>query len=150
MVAPLTTREQAELIAALVHEIRPEWDTPGILAAIAKVAHRHPADVMMAAARLAMSEAKTPGALANQAAECWRERVAPVQVYRPPTKAEACPLHLSHFRDSCAGCEADRKAGANPGELQRPTRPAAPEVAAAAIQTMRAAVASVATPEGEK
>lgn len=143
---PLTSRAQAEAIAAAVHLIRPTWDQPGILAAIAKVAQRHPCDVLMAAARAAANpELTNPGAIGNQAAECWRERVTMPTAYKPPKRHEACPLHLSYFRDSCAGCEADRKAGVLPGELQGPARPAPRDVAAAHLEAMRGAVRATKT-----
>ena len=128
---PLTSRAQAEAIAEAVHLIRPEWDTPGILAAVAKVAHRHPCDVLMAATRAAANpELKNPGAIGNQQSEVWRERVTVPTSPRNPTPATACH-DCGRERDTC-GC---------PDPTERSP------LVAAHIKTLRAEVARVRTEE---
>lgn len=71
--------QQARALAFLATSCRPHgasrWDEAGVLAAIAKVKHLALADVMLAVARAADDrELKTPGAIGNTTAPCWRER----------------------------------------------------------------------------
>lgn len=93
----------AEILTELVHRLRPEWDRPGILAAIENVAARgrHPLDVAMAAIRLAGTpEARTPGALTQLDGPHWRERVTTATAPRPPKPDQACHTCGRHL-DAC-------------------------------------------------
>lgn len=104
-------KETGLAIAALMHRLRPDWDQPGCLAAVAKVASLHPADVAMAAIRLCETpEAKTPMALANRDGQHWVEKVARGVLY-PPKREEACPKHPGEWPDNCRGCAGDKLAG---------------------------------------
>lgn len=105
-------RETGQDIAALMHRLRPEWDLPGCLSAVAKVAALHPINVAMAAIRLcATPEAKTPMALANRDGQHWRERLATGTVRYPPRADQACPKHPGEWPDHCRGCAGDMLAG---------------------------------------
>ena len=67
----MMTRAQAVAIATAVQQVRPEWDHPGILAAL-HAAHGTPAEVAAAAFRLAGDlKARTPGLLPKPGSH-WR------------------------------------------------------------------------------
>lgn len=77
----MLTPEQQRWITWGTHEIRKQchgasnWHPDGIKAAVAKVAHLHFADVVMAAVRAADDRSlDTPGAIGNPSAPCWQER----------------------------------------------------------------------------
>jgi hypothetical protein len=108
----MMTREQGNAIAVLMASLRPEWDYPGCFAAVAKVQTMDPANVALAAIRLATTEeVRTPGALSNLNGPHWREKVSASQVRYPPRKDEACPRHPGEWPDSCRSCAADKLAG---------------------------------------
>lgn len=72
-------KDQAEMLATLAVAARPHgaprWDPPGVLAALAKVRHLALPDVMRAVANAAEDrDLKTPGAIANPTAPCWRTK----------------------------------------------------------------------------
>lgn len=67
------------MLATLAASCRPHgatrWDEAGIVAALAKVRHLSLTDVILATIRAADDrELKTPGAIANPASSCWKER----------------------------------------------------------------------------
>jgi len=73
------TKDQAHMLAAIAVACRPvgapRWDEPGVVAAIAKLAHLHLADVTHAAIRAAEdSTAKTPGVITATTSIHWRDR----------------------------------------------------------------------------
>lgn len=112
------TKPQADAIAVLVHNLRTEWDTRGIMAALAKCAHQPAADVALASIRAAMDPgAKTPGVIPTDGPH-WAERLAPREAPRPPRHDEQCPHHAGNYREGCHGCAADQKAGTD-----SPSRP---------------------------
>lgn len=107
---PLTL-EQATPLAALVHQLRPEWDERGILKALEKCAGRNLFDVAAAAIRAAADRgAKTPGVIPSDGPH-WRERVSDQLSPRNPMPHEECPHHVGQFRLACSGCHADKLAG---------------------------------------
>ena len=110
----MMTRSQAVAVATAVQQVRPEWDHPGILAALqAAQGHGTPAEVAAAAFRLAGDlKVRTPGMLA-QPGKHWR---APAE--GGPTVSVVvtrCPEHPEHPAARCPLCEArgevDHQAG---------------------------------------
>ena len=106
---PLTL-QQARPLAALVHQLRPEWDERGVLTALERCAGRNPLDVAMAAIRAAADlGAHTPGVIPTDGPH-WRERLSETRSPRNPLPHEECDSHPGQFRLSCSGCSANRKA----------------------------------------
>lgn len=103
----MMTRAQAVAIATAVQQVRPEWDHPGILAALrAAQAHGTPAEVAAAAFRLAGNlQVRTPGMLAQPGAH-WK---APAE--GGPTVSVVvtrCPEHPEHPAARCPACDSRR------------------------------------------
>ena len=110
----MMTRSQAVAVATAVQQVRPEWDHPGILAALEKAAPLGtPAEVAAAAFRLAGNlQVRTPGMLSQPGAH-WR---APAE--GGPTVSVVvtrCGEHPEHPAARCPLCEArgevDHQAG---------------------------------------
>lgn len=107
----MMTRSQAVAVATAVQQVRPEWDHPGILAALqAAQGHGTPAEVAAAAFRLAGDlKVRTPGMLA-QPGKHWK---APAE--GGPTVSVVvtrCGEHPDHPAARCPACEE-----ANRGEV---------------------------------
>ena len=107
----MMTRSQAVAVATAVQQVRPEWDHPGILAALqAAQGHGTPAEVAAAAFRLAGNlQVRTPGMLSQPGAH-WR---APAD--GGPTVSVVvtrCGEHTAHPAARCPECEE-----ANRGEV---------------------------------
>ena len=107
----MMTRAQEVAIATAVQQLRPDWDHPGIVAALrAAQAHGTPAEVAAAACRLACNlKLRNPGMLAQPGAH-WR---APAE--GGPTVSVVvtrCPEHPEHPAARCPECEE-----ANRGEV---------------------------------
>ena len=103
----MMTRSQAVAIATAVQQVRPEWDHPGILAALEKAAPLGtPAEVAAAAFRLAGNlQVRTPGMLSQPGAH-WR---APAD--GGPTVSVVvtrCPEHPEHPAARCPACDSRR------------------------------------------
>ncbi len=99
----MMTRSQAVAVATAVQQVRPEWDHPGILAALqAAQGHGTPAEVAAAAFRLAGDlKVRTPGMLA-QPGKHWR---APAE--GGPTVSVVvtrCGEHPEHPAARCPEC----------------------------------------------
>ena len=99
----MMTRSQAVAVATAVQQVRPEWDHPGILAALqAAQGHGTPAEVAAAAFRLAGDlKVRTPGMLA-QPGKHWR---APAE--GGPTVSVVvtrCGEHPAHPAAHCPEC----------------------------------------------
>ena len=100
----MMTRAQEVAIATAVQQLRPDWDHPGIVAALrAAQAHGTPAEVAAAAFRLAGNlQVRTPGMLAKPGAH-WK---APAE--GGPTVSVVvtrCPEHPEHPAARCPLCE---------------------------------------------
>ena len=107
------TKSQGEALVALLHQLRKDWDTPGIRVAIQRAQTLgSPADVATAACRVAANTAaKTPGLIPEPGAH-WQgtavgQRQAPVM----------CPDHPDQRLTRCTACQArlndtDHQAGA--------------------------------------
>lgn len=129
-------RETGENIARLMANLRPEWDYPGCVAAVKAVARKHPADVALAAVRIAMTpEARTPMALTAPDGPHWHEKLAPPAVRHPPRHGQDCPNHPGEWPDACRGCASDRLAGTEtkPNPRRTPANPDALKTARAAL-----------------
>ena len=99
----MMTRAQEVAIATAVQQLRPDWDHPGIVAALrAAQAHGTPAEVAAAACRLACNlKLRNPGMLAQPGAH-WR---APAE--GGPTVSVVvtrCPEHPEHPAARCPEC----------------------------------------------
>ena len=107
----MMTRAQEVAIATAVQQLRPDWDHPGIVAALrAAQAHGTPAEVAAAACRLACDlKLRNPGMLAQPGTH-WR---APAE--GGPTVSVVvtrCGEHPDHPAARCPACEE-----ANRGEV---------------------------------
>ena len=103
----MMTRAQEVAIATAVQQLRPDWDHPGIVAALrAAQAHGTPAEVAAAACRLACNlKLRNPGMLAQPGAH-WR---APAE--GGPTVSVVvtrCPEHPEHPAARCPECDSRR------------------------------------------
>ena len=135
----MMTRSQAVAVATAVQQVRPEWDHPGILAALqAAQGHGTPAEVAAAAFRLAGDlKVRTPGMLA-QPGKHWR---APAE--GGPTVSVVvtrCPEHPEHPAARCPICETrgevDHQAGV---ALVKAALREAPRYVEPAVKASRAA-----------
>ena len=109
----MMSKAQGEALVALLHQLRHDWDTPGIRVAIQRAAQLGtPAEVAVAACRVAANTAvKTPGLIPEPGSH-WQglpagQRPAPVM----------CPEHPNNRITACPPCEAalnqtDHKSGA--------------------------------------
>jgi len=139
-----TTEQDARALTYLATRLRAEthkanaWDQAGTFAVISELIGQSLPLVTERVTRHASDpKAKTPGAIRRP----FVPDAPKSEAYKPPKREEACPIHLAHYRDNCAGCMADRKAtDAHETPPIRPARPASPEVAQRHIQAARAAL----------
>ena len=119
-------------IGFLMHEMRPEWDAPGCVAALRKLADMPLAELLIAAARYSADDTTTtPGNLPNLANRAWdSDWYLPCKTH-PNTRAR-------RTNGECAACYADRRAASEPLALQRKGTPPTDEQRA----LMRAALSS--------
>jgi len=135
----MMTRAQEVAIATAVQQLRPDWDHPGIVAALrAAQAHGTPAEVAAAACRLAGdTNTRTPGRLKDPGAH-WK---APAE--GGPTVSVVvtrCPEHPEHPAARCPICETrgevDHQAGV---ALVKAALREAPRYVEPAVKASRAA-----------
>ena len=111
----MMTKPEAESIALAVHATRPDWDTAGIMAALAKVRDRGTPeqirDVALTAARDARNH--TPGVIALAGAH-WDAAKA-----REPRRTK-CPVHELEL--PCRSCRADALAAGTEHSTRTRTR----------------------------
>lgn len=77
---------QRQTLAALIHELRPDWDIRGVIAALddIRISKERVADVALASIRAATdTNAKTPGVIPT-AGPHWEERTMPPLLLQPP------------------------------------------------------------------
>lgn len=100
------TQNQGKRLVELVHLLRPEWDIPGITAAVRKAAEfATGADVCIAACRVAANpEAETPG-LIPQPGQHWQGTTT--GRHQAPTP---CGVHPTQNALGCPECAAIPKA----------------------------------------
>lgn len=104
----MMTRAQEVAIATAVQQLRPDWDHPGIVAALrAAQAHGTPAEVAAAACRLAGdTNTRTPGRLKDPGAH-WK---APAE--GGPTVSVVvtrCGDHPEHPALGCPQCREEKR-----------------------------------------
>lgn len=104
------TRDQAHALAELVHQLRPEWDAQGVLAALAKARDRGPADVVcIAAIRAAATPTNRTPAVIPLAGDHWTgivEASSTGAVPRPTDRRCTEPGH-EHYSLPCKGCRSE-------------------------------------------
>lgn len=100
------TETEAQALAAYLGRVRPDWDHPGIIAALKKAAPLGPsAAVAAAACRLAENlELRTPAILDKPGAHWAGTTIASRQA------PSMCPEHKAHKAGNCPECEAAAKA----------------------------------------
>jgi hypothetical protein len=110
----MITERQAQMLAHVLHEVRPAWGIDGML----KVFERHkdhPAkfgDILAAAVAAARDpETSTPGRI-FQVSIHWPEKVRPKLPPAPP-----CQDHIGQDGPTCRSCHADVKAGIRPADM---------------------------------
>lgn len=101
---------QARALAALVHELRQDWDVTGILPPLHAARNRStPAGVAIAAIRAASDPSnRTPAVIAHEGVH-WRDAA-------PRADAPRCkvPGHEHEFAHNCRSCVGDRMAAMAP------------------------------------
>ena len=99
-----TTRVQAEALATFVRQLRPDWDHPGIVAAIGRCKREPLSEVAVALIRLAENgQAKTP-ALLPEPGRHWNRAALDDRPAGPNTRnLDMCPDHGNPRRD-CLDC----------------------------------------------
>lgn len=114
------TKPQAEALAGILHQLRPEWGTPALMTLIGR--HKdHPAQfphLVQAAVTAATRKtpdgqyvARTP-AVIYQPGKHWEQPVMEAGA-RPPA-ADPCEDHIGKEAHNCASCWADVKVGQRP------------------------------------
>lgn len=88
-------------LAALIHEIRPDWDSAGIASVLRVLATNTPADKLAHAAIRGATDPtnRTPATLRYANSRAWAD--------------QPCEIHpgvARHISGECAGCHADRTA----------------------------------------
>lgn len=110
-------RNEAERIAAAMHDLRPDWVPKSLTTMLLKHhAHRPFRDVALAAAYIATTpEVETPGAL-QQPGPWWGQPIP-----EPPKRAAVvgtrCPDHPTHLMP-CPVCRVQTRPARTPGELR--------------------------------
>ena len=99
-----TTRVQAEALATFVRQLRPDWDHPGIVAAIGRCKREPLSEVAVALIRLAENgQANTPGLLPEPGRH-WNRAAIDDRPAGPNTRnLDLCPDHGNPRRD-CLDC----------------------------------------------
>ena len=99
----MISRTQAEALATFVAHIRPDWDRPGILAAIGKAGNLgSPSAIGVALCRLADNRGLNTPALLPTPGAHWTD--TPVAAIRPPTM---CGDHPQQRALDCPDCAAE-------------------------------------------
>lgn len=116
------TRPQAEALAALLHQLRPEWGIPALMTLIGKNLG-HPAkfpqltQAAIAAAVRANPDgthtARTP-AVIYQPGRHWDQPVLETGAQVPP--GPPCEDHIGQEAHNCRACWGDIKAGLRPAD----------------------------------
>lgn len=133
------TRPQADALAALVHELRPEWDVRGIVKALFDARERGSAhDVAHAAINAAADLTHRTPAVIALAGPHWPSRpdvTAPLHFARCDVDG-----HQSYPAHSCGACRADRLATERAAEPLAPITPEQADINARGARTCRAAL----------
>jgi len=137
-------RPEAEVIAAAVAIIRPEWYQTSLLKMLGKIQHRPARQVALALVSLAYDpEVQSPGLLLHEGPH-WAVGQIGEATYVPPAVSERlCPTHGDRA-ETCRGCAADRKAATEP------VPPAQPITDMETIRAIRQAAKAAAPTEQEQ
>lgn len=113
-----TTRVQAEALATFVRQLRPDWDHPGIVAAIGRCKREPLSEVAVALIRLAENgQAKTP-ALLPEPGRHWKRAALDDTPAGPNTRnLDLCPEHGNPRRD-CLDCHRETGPELTPDEIR--------------------------------
>lgn len=135
------TRPQADALAALIHELRPEWGIPGIVKALHDARDRGDAYAVTVAAIHAASDLanRTPAVIAMPGAH-WVKGKAPDS---DQIRFERCsrPGHTSFPATNCGACRADRIGTDGPSDP--PTSHVDPDVATAGAAWCRDQISTI-------
>lgn len=118
------TRSQADALAALVHELRPDWGIPGILKALADARDRGtPSEISIAAIHAASDLTnRTPAVIPLPGAH-WVKGKA-LGTATTSTRARCTVIgHQSYYADNCGACLVD---GLDSSETAYTRTPAVP------------------------
>lgn len=121
MTTPRDQRAQAlNALAACLHAIRPDWDPPGIVAALRRITDTVPLPAIVIAAGRYVADPTnlTPAHLADLGNRAWDNDSTP-----------PCPSHPNASRRTtgeCGGCYADRTAEDGTTLERKPTPPPKP------------------------
>ena len=112
-----TTRVQAEALATFVRQLRPDWDHPGIVAAIGRCKREPLSEVAVALIRLAENgQAKTP-ALLPEPGRHWNRAAIDDRPAGPNLRnLDLCPEHGNPRRD-CLDCRRDAGPDLTPEQI---------------------------------
>jgi hypothetical protein len=91
-------------IAELIHQLRPDWDKPGLLTHLDTARLRvsvTPADLAIAAVKAADNPANRTPAVIPLDGEHWREHNRPLTTPQPPPMCKTC--HQPHDPQHCPG-----------------------------------------------
>lgn len=110
------TGDQARALAALVATLRPDWDAPGVLAALRTARTKGTADQLAHAAINAATNTanRTPAVIALDGPH-W-STVRPVETRGGDYDRCQVPGHQQWPAWHCAGCRADARAADHPRE----------------------------------
>ena len=113
----MASSQAIHALAALMAEIRPEWQPPGCVAALRKLAGMPLSELSIAAIRYAADDTNTtPGNLPNLTNRAWdSDWYLPCKTH-PNTRAR-------RTNGECAACYADRLAASEPLALRRKGTP---------------------------
>lgn len=110
-----TTTEQQRAVAYLARAIRastpgaPNFDEPGVMAALARVQHLNLAMVTMAAIRCAADPSiKTPAMIGDPSSTVYVERVGPERARRHVARVDACRRCGRELTGDCCDNPSDR------------------------------------------
>ena len=135
------TPDQGRALAHLVTGLRPDWQTPGVLAAIreASTTTRDPGAVMLAALQAArVPTNRTPAVIALPGSH-WPAPRGSEASAGGLRDAPACPDHPTHPAHRCLPCIADVKCGDRPAGWEGKALATAPRPATAARSDAQAA-----------
>lgn len=117
------SRPEAEALAALVHTLRPSWNTAGILATLKECRHRPEPPEVIAQAMLRCTmdreEARTPAALIARPSY-WNLEQPLDTPHNRLTPEHECPRHVGQWADKCSPCAGERIGTDHGGELPDP------------------------------
>ncbi|WP_285240088.1 hypothetical protein [Pseudarthrobacter sp. MEB009] len=117
------TKPQAEALASILHELRPEWGTPALVTLIGRNReHPAPFPALTQAAITAATRrnpdgtptARTP-AVIYQPGKHWDQPINDAGTRIPP--GPPCEDHIGQEAHNCRCCWADIKAGTRPEQL---------------------------------